>query len=270
MDNLFPYTSGITNQKLLYSELAEQTRANFNAMALPCQYVNIQADDPSDTIAEMYCRVNTAATKLKPGELYKAYGYKDDIWEIEIAKGMIGPPWSPAPASDASDLRDKWHFGVGELSETTRCESLSCLMAFILSAKTSEFVRLFSDFKRNKLVLSRSGDDADSEQRAMVFSRLKVLTTILAEIRAEPGGFDLPIQSGRPASYMIAPIWMLICEGLLTPVLRSTVIRFYRTQAADDEVFIGYLDWLRGHKMPARKAAKLAYEHILETAGDLP
>lgn len=69
-----------------FSDLTPHENAEFNTIIIPCQWLTIERTDPPDTIAEMFCRLNTSAKPLSHGELFKAHGWKQNVWEIEIAK----------------------------------------------------------------------------------------------------------------------------------------------------------------------------------------
>ena len=147
-----------------YSDLSPQEAADFNTIMIPCQFITIERNDPDYTIAEMFCCLNTSAKPLSHGELYKAHGWKQNIWEIEMAKKLVGGEWESKMNDDRLNiLRASWCTNIGELNETTRCSNIAMMIGYIISAKTGDFKCFDANYKINKSKLTPAGKHFDKE-----------------------------------------------------------------------------------------------------------
>ena len=121
----------------LFADLNPDELVKFQGAQLPCQILTIEDGDPPNTISDMFIRLNTTAVALSPGELCKAHGYLNDIWEIEVAKKIIGGAWTRSSVDDdrLEEIHERWCLIIGELQEDRRCGTLAAMIGFIISAR---------------------------------------------------------------------------------------------------------------------------------------
>lgn len=224
-----------------YSDLSPQEAADFNTIMIPCQFITIERNDPDYTIAEMFCCLNTSAKPLSHGELYKAHGWKQNIWEIEMAKKLVGGEWESKMNDDRLNiLRASWCTNIGELNETTRCSNIAMMIGYIISAKTGDFKCFDANYKINKSKLTPAGKQFDKEDMENICEKLTTFVEIMNDIEYSRDLFGRPT-GGMPSKSKIAPIWKPICENTLTPVFREKMVRFYNVHVVNDpEVCLEY------------------------------
>lgn len=225
------------SQERKFSELETSESERFKNISIPCQWIDLQRDDPSDTIAQMFTRLNTSANPLSQGELLKAHGWKGDIQEIELAKALIKDQWTtafPSHQEEIIEIRTDWEacFGV-PLSETKRCDSLAMIVGYIVSAKEGDFRYFDKRYKTTKdKLVSLETNLMSNEEILSLLTKLKLFLEITSSI------FDKSIfgniKKGIPSQLKIAPVWKRICEGTITTDFKYKMIEFYN-ELADDE-----------------------------------
>jgi hypothetical protein len=221
-----------------FEELTPRQQEQFYTIMIPCQWQNIEVSDHQSTIAEMFCGLNTSAVKLSPGELFKAHGWKGNIWEIEMAKKLVGGDWNPEMNNErVNSIRAAWSTNIGELSETKRCGNLAMVIGYIISAKTGNFNLFDTKYDVNKNNLNPYPLPPPEENT--IYVKLEMFIDFVREVEYPLSIFGRPTR-GMPSKLKIAPIWKPICEGTLTASLRANMISFYKTHALDVEVLAEY------------------------------
>lgn len=240
IDNKFHITKD-DETSYKFSDLSPQEKADFNTIMIPCQFLTIERNDADHTIAEMFCCLNTSAKQLSHGELFKAHGWKQNIWEIEMAKKLVGDVWDSTMNDDRLNaLRASWSTNIGELSETKRCNVLAMIIGYIISAKNANFKHFDSNYNVIKTNLTPASQEPDENELNNIFDKLTMFLDIVSEIGYSNTLFGKPT-GGIPSKSKIAPIWKPICEGILTPNFRAKMVRFYKNHAVnDDDVIAEY------------------------------
>jgi hypothetical protein len=248
---------GATSKK--FSELTTRQQEQFNTILIPCQWLNIERTDPPHTIAEMFCGLNTSASPLSHGELFKAIGWKSNIWEIEMAKKLVGGDWKSEMNNERVDsIRAAWSTNIGELSESKRCSNLAMAIGYIISAKTGNFNHFDTKYDVNKRNLNRTTPSA-AEQNT-IYEKLEMFINFIREVEYSNDLFGR-LCCGMPPKLKIAPIWKRICEGTLTPALHDNMVRFYKTHIVNDDVFAEYNRILTTNGDNHTKASKISAVH---------
>lgn len=234
-----------------YSQLSEQLRAEFNTILIPCQEITIERDDPDNTISNMFIRLNTKTNPLRSGELFKAHGHRGDVWQIEIAKKIVGDCWTSQYDDNVkinqiiniAAIRESWSETFGKLGETNRCDNLAMIIGYILSASTSNFTLFDKRYNRLHNHLS-SGTSPTHDELVAIYSKLWLLLDTISHIN------DLSIfgriVKGTPPQTKIAPVWKKICEGTFTTSDRSKMIKFYNSMTDNTLLRKDYLDLFKG------------------------
>lgn len=219
--------------KMKYSNLSEKERAEFNTILIPCQEVTIERSDPDDTIARMFIRLNTKINPLRQGELIKSHGHRGDIWEIEMAKKIIGDTWTSTFEDDIKIntiinikyIQSLWYSAFGELKETNRCDSLAMITGFIISAKMCDFTLFDKRYDKLSCNLSSCGDSPTYDDYFEIYNKLSLLVNIVNKI-TDKSIFG-KICKGVPPQTKIAPLWKIICGGKFNTIEQNKFIRFY-------------------------------------------
>jgi len=228
-----------------FNEESEIIKAQFMAFGLPVQYLTLERNDPSDTIANMFNKLNTSAEPLKNGELYKSHGWKKNIWQIEMAKKFIGGPiWSVSTYTDeVSDnrlhiIRTRWcSIFNTELGETKRCDSLAMIIGYILSATSKKIWHFDKRYERNFKLL---GDvtPKNEENINRIYNKLTTFLDIMEEIY--PLEFPLAtfgkLTKGIPSQTKICMIWYTICIETIDINFKQKLIDFYKRMSTDTEI----------------------------------
>ena len=205
---------------LFFKDLKVRDQEKFKAQKLACEFLTIERNDPPDTIAIMFTRLNQTGVKLQPGELIKAHGWKGNVQIIEIAKFIIGDDAWKTEDSSAKllDIRKQWEDALGKLGETKRCNNIAMMCAYIISATTENF-KLF-DTKYD--VLKRHFGETLTENDLDNFcEKISCFLEIIKET------YNSKKNKGMPVKTKIAPIWFAICEGRMTDELYNTMIDFF-------------------------------------------
>lgn len=259
-DDLFQNKKGVK-----YSELSPQDSANFNTILIPCQWQTIQRDDPPNTIAEMFCRLNTSAKPLSQGELIKAHGWKKNCWEIEMSKKLVGDVWDTNIQDDElSSIRSKWCNLFGPIQETKRCDNLAVSLGYVMSAKMNNFDMFDKRYRKHERHLAETTAPTDDEKKA-IYAKLNTFLDIMYEIF--PNDIFGRLTKGIPSQAKIAPIWKPICEDTLTPKFRGKMVRFYKVHSQTDiEVKTNYIRILTqgGNSETTKSKIDAVHEYINE------
>ena len=211
-----------------FTELEPQESANFNTIIIPCQHITIERDDPNDTIAQMFCRLNTSASALSQGELFKAHGWKKNCWEIELAKKFIGDTWGSHFSDNQNridDIREQWVSVFGEIGETKRCDSLAMMLGYILSAKTGQFEYFDKRYKKLSGLLSGPDVLPTGAELACIYNKLEEFCHVMENIYSS--AIFGRITKGIPSQAKIAPIWYKICDNTMDEEFKQKIIGFY-------------------------------------------
>ena len=226
-----------------FSELELNEQARFKAKNIPCQWMTVEATDASNTIAQMFTRLNTTAKPLSPGELIKAHGWKGDVDIIEFAKSWIGHPWNSEYTTEHMDidyLSDEWQTVFCResqtcLEESRRCDSLAMLCGYIISAIKSEFWLFDKRYDR----LENHLNEPLTESNIQVLNEKLILFLDIMKEAYSREVFGSPVK-GIPSRSKVAVVWKLICEGNMTAPLASNFKRFYSYVTNDYNLLFGY------------------------------
>lgn len=252
--NLFKWNSsepGTKSVKLYYKDLPERDQARFDSTQLPCQIVTIQPSDPDNTISDMFIRLNTSSVPLKSGELCKAHGYQHDIWEIEVAKSIIGDTWRISGVNDPrlADIREKWCHIIGEIKEDTRCGTLAFMIGFIISSLTGKIrdlapTKAFTawssitnmvDGRRTPCGFRKIYSCDFTSDMDKVVSSFNKFLDIISELNTSATTRVLSKKSmGKPKTIKIAFIWH-VCISDSFQVRDEDIIHFYNRVRSDEE-----------------------------------
>lgn len=224
------------NQK--YSQLVEVGKIDY--MTLPCQRLTIESSDPPDTIAEMFTRLNTSSKNLSAGELCKAHGYRGNILEIEVAKKIVGDKWTNSrvtePRIDA--IRERWTSIIGEITESSRCESLKTIIGYIMSAIT-EKLKIFSPqdaYKKWKKYFTTIGDDNANEKIDKIVEKFN---SFLDNVESMSEGAKEFIfkkkKNGMPRTIIISPIWYVAMSDDLL-ISGEEIVDFYEKVVRESKI----------------------------------
>ena len=212
-----------------YSDLTPQEMADFNTVTMPCQWLTIEVTDPPETIAEMFTRLNQNAKSLSHGELFKAYGWKKDVWQIEMAKKFVGDRWLsnfPDPTNKIPEIRTQWKRTFGtELCETKRCDSLAMMLGYILSATSSRLENFDKRYSSNVRHLAVSGDEPSSEDIKVIYTKIEDFLRIIGRISNKE--FFGRLTKGMPSQLKIVTLWARICNNSMTQEFEDKLVAFY-------------------------------------------
>jgi hypothetical protein len=235
-----------------FSHLTERSRARFEMILIPCQEITIERTDSNQTIADMFIRLNTKTNPLRHGELIKAYGHRGDVWEIEMAKKLIGDQWTTDfndnyklyGRIDLQQIRQSWSETFAEIRETTRCDSLAMILGYIVSAKTSNFTLFDKRYVKLAPTLSKAGDSPTPTEYELIYGKLAALLNVVSKITDK--SIMGTITRGIPPQTKTAPIWKKICEGTFTAQDANKMITFYNSLTDNIELKAQYTDLFKG------------------------
>ena len=228
MNNKIPNTQGI-----LFDDLEAEPRAQFKTVQMPCQTITIERGDPHDTIAKMFCNLNTTSAPLSAGELFKAHGWKKNCWVIELSKQIIGGSWDSDFDFDftieeipcATWLRNKWINAFNALEEGKRCQTMAMLIGYILSAVSSDF-KLF-DKRYDNLSGHLPAPDIipTHEQIQQICYKFEKFLRLMKIIYNR----DIfgKLTKGIPSKGKIGHIWYTICINTMDDELFEKIVSFY-------------------------------------------
>ena len=224
-----------------FSDLTPEAQANFKTIQIPCQWITIQRDDSPGIIADMFCRLNTSAKPLSQGELFKAHGHRGDIWELELAKKIIGDTWSSnfnLLDQEINALCGKWREVFGCVNETKRCDNLAMMVGYLLSAKEGSFEYFDKRYDRLKDKLSEPNQVPSLDDVDKICTKINIFLDIMKEIY-HVDIFGKPTK-GIPSQSKIAPVWKKICDNTMDDVFKSKMIRFYNRLNNNINLLIKY------------------------------
>jgi len=246
-----------------YEKLDLEDKVKFQGIQMPCQVLTIEDGDPPNTISDMFIRLNTTAVALSPGELCKAHGYLNDIWEIEVAKKIIGGVWTRSSVDDdrLDEIHERWGIIIGsELEEDNRCGTLSTMIGFIISARkgnidlwapTKAFNVWSSMYDGFRKITQTSDFAEDMDKIVLTFNKFLDIVESLNK-----GAKDVvlsKISKGKPKTIKISPIWYETITGIFgTP----EILHFYNDVITNDkEVMDTYILELEraGDNHPTKK-----------------
>lgn len=230
-----------------YSQLSAQERADFNTILIPCQEITIERNDPDNTISDMFIRLNTKTNPLRPGELFKAHGHRGDVWQIEMAKKLVGDCWTSTfddsvkvnQIINIAAIRESWNDTFGKLSETNRCDNLAMIIGYIVSSSTSNFTLFDKRYNRLHGYLS-TGTTPTHDEYVAIYSKLWLLLDTVSHINDK--SIFGKTSRGLPPQTKIAPVWKKICEGTFTSSDRSKMIGFYNSLSDNTTLRKDYLN----------------------------
>lgn len=245
-----------------FSQLSPMEQAEFRTTLIPVQEITIERSDPDDTITKMFIRLNTKMNALAQGELVKSHGHRGDIWEIELAKKVIGDIWtsnfddSPYPVQ-VSDVRDDWSHAMGDIRENKRCNSLAFMVGFICSAKTAHFVDFECRYRHLSTVLSSAGSIPSKEEYDAVSRKLLKLCEICRQIKDKS---LIGSTRGMPSKHKVAPLWKAICEEKYDDSDINKFVSFYNeidTRGRDE--YLRLFQGMNCQTKPAQMQAIVEY-----------
>ena len=213
-----------------YSDLTPQEKADFNTVTMPCQWLTIELSDPPNTISEMFARLNRNAKSLSHGELFKAHGWKKDVWQIEMAKKLVGDKWSSNfadPTNKIHEIRTQWNTTFGtDLCETKRCDSLAMMLGYILSAISKRLENFDKRYDKNEQLLAISGEEPSPEDINSIYTKIEDFLRIMRKIyNSESFG---RLTKGMPSQLKIATVWARVCDNTMSQEFEDKLVIFYR------------------------------------------
>lgn len=215
-----------------YSELEPHEKAVFDNMLIPCQWMNIERNDPPETISEMFIRLNTSAKPLSQGELIKAHGWKGNVFQIELAKAIIMDRWKSSINDEITfhgfsqrigNIRQKWCDVFGELSETNRCDNLAMMCGYICSSERGTF-SVF-DKRYDNLKTSFNNEIPSTSVITTILNKIEKFLVLVARFNNK--SILGRCVKGIPTQKNISPIWKRICEGTDYAGLDDKIVLFY-------------------------------------------
>lgn len=211
-----------------FSDLTPEAQANLKTVQIPCQWITIERNDSPNTIADMFCRLNTSAKPLSQGELFKAHGHRGDIWELELAKKIIGDDWESKfnlYDQEVNALCEKWKEIFGCVNETKRSDNLAMITGYLLSAKEENFEYFDKRYNRLMEKLSEPNQVPSLDDVDRICTKINTFLDIMKEVY-HVDIFGKPTK-GIPSQSKIAPVWKKICDNTMDDVFKSKMIRFY-------------------------------------------
>ena len=251
-----------------FSGLTVEQQADFKNEALSCQWITIQANDPADTIAKMFTRLNTSSTPLSQGELYKAHGWQKDVWHIEMAKLMVDDVWNTSFENEQiSEVSRRWSTVMGDLGETKRSDNLPMMIGYIISAKTGKLTNFDKRYEKNVGLLSVAGTQPTADEISNIVRKFNTFLDVIAEV-GNGKTFGISKKGLKPRK-TVGPLWMWVVGDRVVPS-REKIVRFYKKMGADSTARLaplnkGYTDILcaGGNNELSAKKIEGALEYIL-------
>ena len=224
-----------------YSELEPHEKAVFDNMLIPCQWLNIERNDPPETIAEMFTRLNTSAKSLSQGELIKAHGWKGNVPEIELAKAIIKDIWNTTLSDEGTfegltkhilTIHNSWTECFGKVTETKRCDNIAMICGYIASAKESKY-KYFD--KRYEVIKSTFSKEVISQHVFLtIITKMMKFLSVISQI--DNSSILGRFKKGIPSQKNVAPIWKRICEGTDTPEFLGKLVNFYNRMSESETI----------------------------------
>lgn len=217
-----------------FEGLDPRTQARLETLLVPCQFMMIEIDEPCDTIAKMFTKLNTTSKQLSQGELLKAHGWKGDNWVIEMAKCIIGEPWHSEydfgayfKENHTESIRDMWIRALGQIRELKRCETLYIIVGYILTAVCADFAIFnFTYDKLVPLLEEVGGTDASPEDLERIHNKFREFLDIMGVVYHNKifGG----LRGGVPGKSKIAPIFYNISSSGDSAIPTDKIVSFYK------------------------------------------
>lgn len=251
-----------------YENLSCQEQANFDSLLIPCQWITIESDDIPEIITEMFTRLNTSAKPLSQGELCKAHGWKKDVFELELAKKIIGDTWSSSIIGydkETSELREKWNTTFqAELRETKRCDILAATTGFIMSAKTGNFTTFEKKYCVLKNKFTKMTDYCVGDV-LNIYQKLNTFCDVMSKVY-DKNIFGKVTMGMAPMS-RVAPIWKMICEDKWNEKCNDVVVKFYKKMLQSYEIRREYENILKkdGDNHHTSNKISLVIKYIFDT-----
>lgn len=235
------FTIDTDDGRKTYSELDIGQQASFANKHLHLQQIRIERTDPHDTIAQMFTNLNTMILSLKDGELLKAHSWQRDIPIAEIAKQLVGGPWERDDHNDQllNDLKNQWYETFpgggtdGTVRETKRCDNISHMVGYMLSALYNNVGLFTNKFYKVKDYLIRDNTPTQEDVTNMV-TKLHRFLDIIQQIDNH-GTFFKPI-CGFPRKSLAYPIWGAIVRDTMTDEFIIKTVEFYNDIQTDEEL----------------------------------
>ena len=216
-----------------FSTMTVQKQVEFKNDSVSCQWITIEASDDPDTIAMMFTRLNTSSKSLSQGELYKAHGWRKNVWEIEMAKLLIGDDWdTPYENDQISEVRRRWGDVMGDLGETKRSDNLPMMIGYIISAKTGKLANFDKRYEKNTKLLSDPGIEPTDDEVSNIVKKFNNFLDVIDEI-GDGGKVFGKSTKGLKARKPVSPLWMWIADPQDYPS-REKIISFYKKMGGDD------------------------------------
>lgn len=255
-----------TKDKRIFNELCPEIKANLKNSHIYLHYITISREDPDDIIATLFTRINTKIVPLKEGELIKAHGWQRNIPIIELAKKIIGGPWTNNQEKTDNDeadediddkdiddeervdkvcrfLRKKWHniFPGGgpecDIRETKRCDNIALACGFIVSSIQNSIPLFTTKFNTLKKYLIKD-HSPPRDKLINLFNRISLLLDIVKDIN-NPKIMFKP-QCGFPRQILIFSIWGAIIKNKMNDIFKRKTIKFYNKIQEDDILYNRY------------------------------
>lgn len=229
------------NEEYYFEELDPMVQSRFQDRLFYTQTITIEKNDPPDTISSMFCNLNTTGVKLSDGELLKAHGWMHDIWEIELAKKLIGEEKAVCHTICCdirfNEIRKGWQQYIGELSMDNRYNILYQMVSFIISAKTEQMKDFTGKYNEIKYSLSKSNVEPKKEEVDRVHDKMKILIEVMKELKyskSESGEINHEMlgkpMKGMPNKNKISALWSVIAlDGYMKygKICLDNMIKYY-------------------------------------------
>lgn len=231
-----------------FKNLDAETRAQFNNMHIPVQFITIENTDPASIISEMFINLNVSAKSLVAGELLNAHGYRGDCCEIELAKALINEMkvHDESPFNFTSynldAIKINWAKAMGQLCALPRYQNMSMMIALIISAKTSTYAHFDNKYETQINHFQDRGIDFDFTE---VIKKLNQFIDIMNKLKVMHAPKVMgKITKGMPIKKNISAIWKTICENEMDEQMEQKFIEFYTVKFKSQEIHDEYKEIL--------------------------
>jgi hypothetical protein len=246
--------NGLYCYNTLFSDMCPDYKAVFKQLHLPCQWVEIDNNDSENIVSEMFINLNTTSKSLSQGELIKAYGWRNNIACIEIAKhitkqniiDITNPPNNYCVncySLSIMAVRDRWMCIIGELTETQRWDTCALLCGLIVSANNRDISLLDKRYLKLR-------DRLNHPINPFVFTAFHEFLSVLERISIS-SNLKLLFRINKYNSFhirWIAPLWYLVINNFIL-CSEDKVVLFYNRMFVDGDI-------------------KREYDNILNKGGD--
>ena len=260
-----------------FRSLTEREQSDLKNIILTLEKVVILPDDPDDIIARMYCALNANGMTLQLGELLKAWGWRNTIPVINLAKELMEEDREfrdaleeNAVAGAAGDdavlaIRRRWSAVIGKApTKRTRSNTLAYLVRLILSSVHSDANILNSNYK--ELAGKLTSRQLLPEQERKVFHDINQLLTFLDGV-SKTVWWQLWRHNGGCIDLRhIAAAWNHIVTEQMNSDAMDMFERFYE-QMRDGAALADFERLIKDDLPPqgwVRPGAELQLRHILD------